>query len=191
MGDDELAGIFAVYGRVKRVDRREHTVMVQFALVEHATAAVAAMKGKATFADGTRIWAQKDDIAGATAPVQPGPPGYSGVAHAGQMPLAPAPPWNKGIGKSNGKASDIASPVGTRADPLSALSLDSGHGVKNGKPVTVTIGKSEGKQGTVVPAPLEKSIPAGDASKQAAASASKPATQQEKARNVIALLKTK
>ncbi|CAE7672862.1 unnamed protein product [Symbiodinium sp. CCMP2592] len=65
MKEEDLAAIFSVYGRVKRVDieRAEQKAMVQFALAEHATAAAATLPGTQAFAPGMRIW-QGEDVHG-------------------------------------------------------------------------------------------------------------------------------
>lgn len=56
LSNEELSTMFSVYGRVKRVDRNRQKVLVQFALLEHATAAVHAFsQGKGSFAKDVRI----------------------------------------------------------------------------------------------------------------------------------------
>eukprot|EP00439_Symbiodinium_sp_Y106_P000473 s8150_g1.t1 len=79
MKEEDLAAIFSVYGRVKRVDieRAEQKAMVQFALAEHATAAAATLPGTQAFAPGMRIrfgqvhgWSYAEDAAAAWGHVQ-------------------------------------------------------------------------------------------------------------------------
>jgi len=57
MSDEDLAASMSVYGRVLRVDRgvdREHEVTVQFAVLEHASIALAALRNSCAFGEEIR-----------------------------------------------------------------------------------------------------------------------------------------
>ncbi|CAE8611379.1 unnamed protein product [Polarella glacialis] len=88
MVDDELANTFSVYGRVKRVERNseKQAASIQFALAEHAIAAVASLRGKGAFAEGIRIWTRDDEASQAWSPPGWSPSGQ-GRAPPGKVPV--------------------------------------------------------------------------------------------------------